>query len=265
MNDRESHRIIIGGGGTGGHVFPAISIANALKDMDPAMKILFVGAKNRMEMEKVPEAGYEIIGLPVTGYQRRFTFKNVAFFFRLLISMYQSNKIIRDFKPDVAVGVGGYASGPILKAAVRHKIPILLQEQNSYAGVTNRLLAKFARKICVAYEGMEKYFPADRIVLTGNPVRQELKNISQCRQTDVTFFGLEPGKNTILIIGGSLGARTLNNCIREGLSRFDRNDLQVIWQTGKGDYEIAKEAVDISGLNNIKVLSFISEMNRAFA
>ena len=177
MNNRNGHRVIIGGGGTGGHVFPAISIARALKEKEPSVTLLFVGAKDKLEMEKVPAAGFNIVGLPVAGFQRRLTFKNVTFFIKLAASMYKSARIIRQFKPDVAVGVGGYASGPILKAAVRAKVPILIQEQNSYAGVTNRLLAKSARKICVAYEGMEAYFPSERIILTGNPVRKELMQL----------------------------------------------------------------------------------------
>ena len=264
MNNRKNHRVIIGGGGTGGHVFPAIAIANALKRQDPTLEILFVGAQNRLEMEKVPEAGFRIIGLPVAGFQRRLTIKNISFFFKLIISMIKSGKIIREFKPDVAVGVGGYASGPIMKAAARAKVPLVIQEQNSYAGVTNRLLAKSAKKICVAYEGMDKYFPAERIVLTGNPVRQELLQLPRNREEDVAHFKLEPHKKNILIIGGSLGARTLNESINLVLASFDRNDLQVIWQTGSNGYDAAYEAVKVSGLKNIKVFPFISDMGSAF-
>ncbi|MBN1133030.1 MAG: undecaprenyldiphospho-muramoylpentapeptide beta-N-acetylglucosaminyltransferase [Bacteroidales bacterium] len=263
--NRKHHRILIGGGGTGGHVFPAIAIAKELSNMDPGAEILFVGARNRLEMEKVPESGFRIIGLPVAGFQRQWTLKNITFFFRLFESMRRSGKILKDFKPDVAVGVGGYASGPILRAAARRGIPILIQEQNSFAGLTNRLLARHAQKICVAYEGMEKYFPSERIILTGNPVRPELKNLGDNRGKSLDSFNLKPGKKTILLLGGSLGAHTLNQCMKDGISRFDREDLQLLWQTGKAYYESAKRTVEDSGLENIMVVPFISEMNRAFA
>ena len=264
MHKGKSYRILIGGGGTGGHVFPAIAIADALKHMHPGAEFLFVGATGRLEMEKVPEAGYSIEGLPVAGFQRRLTFKNISFFFRLASSLMKSRKIVRRFKPDVAVGVGGYASGPILKAAVRRGVPILIQEQNSYAGLTNRLLAPSARSICVAYEGMEKYFPADKIHLTGNPIRQHLVNPSTDSLADRKEFGLDPGKKTCMVVGGSLGARTLNSSLLSGLDRLDRDDLQLIWQCGKSTSVEIQEQVSASGLKNIKVMPFISEMERAY-
>ncbi|MCK5134773.1 MAG: undecaprenyldiphospho-muramoylpentapeptide beta-N-acetylglucosaminyltransferase [Bacteroidales bacterium] len=264
MGREEPYKILIGGGGTGGHVFPAIAIADALKKKDPGLEFLFVGALGRLEMEKVPEAGYSIVGLPVTGFQRRFTLKNFTFFFKLLVSMIQSRRIVRRFKPDVAVGVGGYASGPILKAAGRKRVPILIQEQNSYAGVTNRLLARSARTICVAYENMDRYFPADRIVLTGNPVRQYLNSLHRDHKKDLEEFGLVEGKKVCLVMGGSLGSRTLNHSMMEGLEKLDRDGLQVIWQCGKLYHKEAEEMVSRSGLKNIRVLSFISKMDCAY-
>jgi len=233
MRKKPSYRILIGGGGTGGHVFPAIAIADALKAMDPGMEFLFVGAMGKLEMEKVPEAGYPIEGLPVAGFQRRLTWRNITFFYKLLVSMNRSRRIIHNFSPDLAVGVGGYASGPILKAASRKGIPILIQEQNSYAGVTNRLLAKSARTICVAYEKMERYFPAERIVLTGNPVRQHLLKLQPDLEEGYRSFEIEKNKKVCLLVGGSLGARTLNRCFMEGLEKLDREDLVVLWQCGK--------------------------------
>jgi UDP-N-acetylglucosamine--N-acetylmuramyl-(pentapeptide) pyrophosphoryl-undecaprenol N-acetylglucosamine transferase len=265
MNSKKPYRVLIGGGGTGGHVFPAIAIADALKELDPGMEFLFVGAEGRLEMEKVPEAGYAIEGLPVAGFQRRLTVKNVTFFYRLLISMIRSRRIVRHFNPDVAVGVGGYASGPILRAAERKQVPVLLQEQNSYAGVTNRLLARSARTICVAYEHMDRYFPTERIVLTGNPVRRKLLELKDHREKGLKEFELDEGKKVCLVIGGSLGARTLNQSIREGLDKLNRNDLQVLWQCGKYDQRESEESVKRSELKNIRVLPFISKMEHAYA
>lgn len=264
MPDERSYRILIGGGGTGGHVFPAIAIADALKEKHPQMEFLFVGAEGKMEMQKVPEAGYVIEGLPVAGFQRRITLKNLSFFSKLLRSMIRSRKIIRDFGPDLAVGVGGYASGPILKAAARKGIPILIQEQNSYAGVTNRLLAKWARTICVAYENMERYFPAQRIVLTGNPVRQHLLKLKPKPEEAYREFRLEKGRKVCLLVGGSLGARTLNQSFLEGLDKLDRKDLSVLWQCGSFYQEDVEEKVRASGLQNIRVLAFISRMDLAY-
>ncbi len=264
MRKAPSYKILIGGGGTGGHVFPAIAIADALKKQHPAAVFLFVGARDRLEMEKVPEAGYPIEGLPVAGFQRRLTLKNITFFFKLASSMILSRRIVRSFKPDAAVGVGGYASGPILKAAVRRGVPILIQEQNSYAGVTNRLLARSALSICVAYEGMERYFPAEKIHLTGNPIRQHLVNPSMDLSTCLAEFGLESGKKTCMVVGGSLGARTLNQSLLAGLDKLDREDLQVIWQCGKSAFSEIKKQVEASALKNVTVMSFISKMDRAY-
>ncbi len=264
MKQNQKYRIIIGGGGTGGHVFPAISIANALREKSPDSEFLFVGAEGKMEMEKVPEAGYRITGLPVAGFQRKLTLKNVSFFFKLWKSMRISRKVIREFKPDIAIGVGGYASGPIVKAAARKGIPVLLQEQNSYAGVTNKILAKSAGRICVAYEGMERYFPAGKIILTGNPVRQNLLLLPAEKEASLVHFGLKTGKPVILLIGGSLGARTLNRSIIAKLSEIGTADVQLIWQSGSYYFEEAKKALEESGIKNVVLLPFIKEMNRAF-
>ncbi len=226
---------LISGGGTGGHIFPAVSIANALRELDPEAKILFVGALGRMEMERVPQAGYEIIGLPVRGFNRAQPWKNISVVWDLLRSMCQARKIVRDFRPDVGVGVGGYASGAAMKVAAKMGVPILLQEQNGFAGVTNKLLKNDAKKICVAYEGMERFFPAEKIILTGNPVRQNLEGSN--REEALKHFGLSADKKTLLIIGGSLGARTINESIIAALPQLAESDIQVIWQTGKGYYE----------------------------
>ncbi len=226
---------LISGGGTGGHIFPAVSIANALRELDPEAKILFVGALGRMEMERVPQAGYEIIGLPVRGFNRAQPWKNISVVWDLLRSMCQARKIVRNFRPDVGVGVGGYASGAAMKVAAKMGVPILLQEQNGFAGVTNKLLKNDAKKICVAYEGMERFFPAEKIILTGNPVRQNLEGGN--REEALKHFGLLTDKKTLLIIGGSLGARTINESIIAALPRLVESDIQVIWQTGKGYYE----------------------------
>ncbi len=264
MNRERPYRVLIGGGGTGGHVFPAIAIADALKEKDPGMEFLFVGATGRLEMEKVPQAGYPIEGLPVAGFQRRVTLKNFTFFIKLIVSMVRSRRIVRRFEPDVAVGVGGYASGPILKAAARKRVPILIQEQNSYAGVTNRLLARSARTICVAYEEMDRYFPAEKIVLTGNPVRRHLTALAGNYEEGLNEFDLTEGKKVCLVVGGSLGARTLNHSLMEGLAKLDREDLQLLWQCGRYYQQEAEEAVRQSGLTNIRVLPFIHRMELAY-
>jgi UDP-N-acetylglucosamine--N-acetylmuramyl-(pentapeptide) pyrophosphoryl-undecaprenol N-acetylglucosamine transferase len=256
-------RVIIGGGGTGGHIFPAISIANALRRVDRNIEILFVGALNKIEMEKVPQAGYNIIGLPVVGFQRKISLKSLGFFLKLWKSMKMSKRIIADFKPDVAVGVGGYASGPILKAAARKKIPILIQEQNSYAGITNRILAKSAAKICVAYDGMEKFFPSGSIVMTGNPVRNDIINISSDKESALKHFGLDTRKQTILILGGSLGARSINKSVYSSLD-FIPDEVQVLWQCGKLYHKEMKEKLASAGRRNIFLKEFISEMNLAY-
>ena len=264
MDKKDTYRVLIGGGGTGGHVFPAIAIADALKEKDPGMEFLFVGAKGKLEMEKVPEAGYSIEGLPVAGFQRRITLKNLSFFYKLLLSMIRSRRIIRSFAPDIAVGVGGYASGPILKAAARKGVPVLIQEQNSYAGVTNRLLARSARTICVAYEDMDRYFPAGRIVLTGNPVRKHLLELQRDPGEAYREFQIKKGKRVCLMVGGSLGARTLNQSLMEGLEKLNREDLVVLWQCGKYYYAEVDKQVKASGVQNIRVLPFISRMDLAY-
>ncbi len=247
-------KIIISGGGTGGHIFPAVSIANALREKLPNAEFLFVGAEGRMEMERVPQAGYKIIGLPVMGFDRKNLFKNFKVLFNLTKSLWKAKKIIRDFKPDVAIGVGGYASGALLKAANWAGVLTVLQEQNSFAGVTNKLLAKKAALICVAYEGMERFFPAEKIILTGNPVRQHLfetrtKNV-EIRHAAYEYFGFSPDKKTLLIVGGSLGARTINQSILALMKneelRMKNPDLQIIWQTGKVYFENIKKELNPS-------------------
>lgn len=271
----ESPRIIVSGGGTGGHIFPAISIANAIRELCPKAEILFVGAEGRMEMQRVPDAGYRIIGLPVAGFDRKRLWRNVAVVVKLLRSQWKARKIIRDFRPHVAVGVGGYASGPTLKTAAMMGVPTLIQEQNSYAGVTNKLLAQNARRICVAYDGMEKFFPAEKIVMTGNPVRQNLLK-QPTRQEAAQAFGLDPEKKTVLILGGSLGARTLNNTLANALPLIKQNpDIQFIWQTGKiyiNEMQSRIEAftgnslcnAHVESLPNLYVSDFISDMATAY-
>lgn len=264
MSAGKTYRVLIGGGGTGGHVFPAIAIADALKAELSSCEFLFVGALGKLEMEKVPAAGYRIEGLPVAGFQRRITWKNISFFYKLLLSMMKSRRLVRSFRPDIAVGVGGYASGPIVKAAARKGVPVLIQEQNSYAGVTNRLLARSARSICVAYEKMERYFPAEKIILTGNPVRQHLVDLRVDRAEALKEFQLEQGKLTCLVVGGSLGARTLNHSFIEHIKKLDRPDLQLIWQCGKFYHEEVKAALEQAAMTNIRVLPFISRMDLAY-
>lgn len=258
-------RIIISGGGTGGHIFPAVSIANALKKQHPDTEILFVGAEGRMEMQRVPAAGYRIIGLPVAGFDRKHLLKNIGVLVKLVRSQLKARKIIKDFKPHAAVGVGGYASGPTLKVAGSMGIPTLLQEQNSYAGVTNKLLAKQAAKICVAYEGMERFFDKNKIILTGNPVRQNLLDTKLSREEAVRSFGLDATKKTVLIIGGSLGARTINRCVMQGLEKIKASGVQFIWQTGKFYIDEAKAAVRQAGeLPMLYVTDFIADMATAY-
>ena len=246
-------RIIISGGGTGGHIFPAVSIANAIKELRPDAEILFVGAEGRMEMQRVPDAGYKIIGLPVAGFDRKRLWKNFAVIIKLLRSQWKARRILKEFSPQVAVGVGGYASGPTLKVAGMMGVPTLIQEQNSYAGVTNKLLAQKACKICVAYDGMEKFFPADKIIMTGNPVRQNLLANKQSREEAVSSFGFNPEKKTILILGGSLGARTINQTLIAALDTIKVNgDIQFIWQTGKIYIQQVKDAPELLYLVLVK-------------
>ena len=262
---KENLRIIISGGGTGGHIFPAVSIANAIKELRPDTEILFVGAEGRMEMYRVPAAGYPIKGLPVAGFDRKNLLKNIPVLIKLFKSQRLARKIVKEFQPHAAVGVGGYASGPTLKVAGSMGIPTLLQEQNSYAGVTNKLLAKQAKKICVAYEGMERFFDKEKILLTGNPVRQGLLNHSTTREEAISTFGLDPNKRTILILGGSLGARTINQCLIENLDKVKSSGVQFIWQTGKIYIEEAKAAVAKAGeLPMLHVTDFISDMATAY-
>ena len=263
---KDNLRIIISGGGTGGHIFPAVSIANAIKEQHPDAEILFVGAEGRMEMQRVPAAGYKIIGLPVAGFDRKHLLKNISVLIKLMRSQIKARRIIKDFKPYAAVGVGGYASGPTLKMAGMMGIPTLIQEQNSYAGVTNKLLAKKACKICVAYEGMERFFDKEKIILTGNPVRQGLLNHNISREDAVRSFGLDPAKKTILIIGGSLGARTINNCVMQGLDKIRNSGVQFIWQTGKIYIKEARAAVAAAGeLPMLHTTDFISDMAAAYS
>ena len=257
-------RIIISGGGTGGHIFPAVSIANAIKAKRPDAKILFVGAKGRMEMQRVPAAGYEIKGLPICGFDRKHLLKNFAVLFRIWKSQRMAKKIIKDFKPMAAVGVGGYASGPTLNVCASKGIPCLIQEQNSYAGVTNKLLAKKAQKICVAYEGMERFFPADKIIMTGNPVRQNVLSTTLTKEEARKKFGLDPEKKTILLVGGSLGARTINESVLQNLDIIEKSGVQFIWQTGKYYHESIVNQLKGKDLPMLKVTDFISDMGAAY-
>ena len=257
-------RVIISGGGTGGHIFPAVSIANAIKTQRPDAKILFVGAIGRMEMQRVPAAGYEIKGLPICGFDRKNLLKNIKVLYKIWKSQRMAKQIIREFKPQVAVGVGGYASGPTLNKAAAMGIPCLIQEQNSYAGVTNKLLAKKAEKICVAYEGMERFFPAEKIILTGNPVRQTLLDATISREEAIKAQALDPAKKTILLVGGSLGARTINESVLQHLDLVRSSNVQFIWQTGK--YYSAEIAKRLQGMEipNLKVTDFITDMGAAY-
>ena len=258
-------KVILSGGGTGGHIFPAVAIANEIKRLEPTAEILFVGALGRMEMEKVPAAGYKIIGVPIAGLQRRFTLQNLKLPFLIIRSLLATRKIINEFKPDVAVGTGGYASGPLLKAAASKGIPFVLQEQNSYAGITNKILSKNASKICVAYEGMDKFFPKDKILLTGNPVRQDLSKPGDLRAEGEKYFGLQFGVKTILVIGGSLGARTINEAILADVEKFAAAGVQVVWQTGKVYYPKIKEQLEQQKPKGIFAHEFITRMDLAYA
>ncbi len=258
-------RIIISGGGTGGHIFPAIAIADALKKLHPDSELLFVGANGRMEMEKVPAAGYQIKGLDIAGFQRGSILKNLSLPFKVLSSVSKAKSIIKSFKPDAVVGVGGYASGPLLYAASTQNIPVLIQEQNSYAGITNKWLSKKARTICVAFDGMEQFFPADRIIKTGNPIRRNSVEVEGKRQEAFDFFKLSPSKKTILVTGGSLGAGTLNKCMLAGLEDLIAADVQLIWQTGKYYYKGILEKLGSTINPNIIVLEFLNRMDLSYA
>lgn len=256
-------RVIISGGGTGGHIFPAVAIAKAIRSLYPDAAILFVGALGKMEMEKVPAAGFEIVGLPIVGIQRRLTWKNLLVPFKLLASMMKARRIIREFKPDIAIGVGGYASGPLLRAATSAGIATLIQEQNSYPGITNRILSKRVNTICVAYPGLEKFFPKEKLVMTGNPVRPEVVDLNGKAERARSFFNLSAGRKTVLIIGGSLGARTVNKAVEAAAKTWEERGLQVIWQTGKGYIEQAKSAT--SSLAHLQAHEFIRDMDLAYA
>ncbi|MDR2911376.1 MAG: undecaprenyldiphospho-muramoylpentapeptide beta-N-acetylglucosaminyltransferase [Bacteroidales bacterium] len=265
MTQQRHKKIIISGGGTGGHIFPAISIANALMAADASTEILFVGAEGRMEMEKVPAAGFRIIGLPVKGFSRKFTLENIKVLFKAIRCLILAKNIIKNFNPDAVAGVGGYASGPVLLRAAMMKIPTVIQEQNSYAGVTNRLLAKKASAICVAYDEMDKYFPGQKIVKTGNPVRQNFENIGSLKDEALDFFGLKRNRPVALVLGGSLGAGSINKCLSENIGKLTGSDCQWIWQTGSYYYEDIKKLV--SGLPDGKISAhgFISRMDLAYA
>lgn len=261
----EKLRVIISGGGTGGHIFPAVSIANAIRSKHPDAEILFVGALGRMEMQRVPAAGYEIKGLPICGFDRKNPLKNIKVLFKIWKSQRMAKQIIKEFQPMVAVGVGGYASGPTLNKAAAMGIPCLIQEQNSYAGVTNKLLAKKAEIICVAYDGMERFFPAEKIIKTGNPVRQALLDTTISREEAIRSFGLDPQKKTILLVGGSLGARTVNESIMQHLDLVRQTDIQFIWQTGKYYHTGIMEQLKSQGQpKNLVVTDFISDMGAAY-
>jgi UDP-N-acetylglucosamine--N-acetylmuramyl-(pentapeptide) pyrophosphoryl-undecaprenol N-acetylglucosamine transferase len=262
---KQKKKILVSGGGTGGHIYPAIAIANELKKRDKNTEILFVGAKGRMEIEKVPDAGYEILGLPVDGLSRRLTIKNIVVLYKLIISLIKARKILKEFNPDVVIGVGGYASGPVLRIAAGRGIPTLIQEQNSHAGITNRILGKRARTICVAYEGMEKYFPEDKIVLTGNPVREFVSEIKIKTKEALKYFSLSGDKKILLIMGGSLGAQTINESINANLDLIAGTDIDVIWQTGRHYFDNILENLKKRKIQNIKILDFINRMDYAYS
>ncbi len=257
-------KVIISGGGSGGHIFPAIAIAQALEKQIPDIELLFVGAKGRMEMQKIPEAGYKIEGLWISGLQRKLTFGNLAFPFKVLSSLFKARKIIKQFKPDLAIGVGGYASGPLLQAASWSGVPSLIQEQNSYPGITNKILSKTVQKICVAYDGLDKFFPSEKIIMTGNPVRAAISESTFDKQAGIKEFGLSENKKTVFVTGGSLGARGINEGIKACLPYFKEKDVQVIWQTGKFYID---EINKLSETNdpNIKTMAFVKRMDWAYA
>ncbi len=259
---KQSVNIILSGGGTGGHIYPAVSIANELKARYPDAKFLFVGAKDRMEMEKVPQAGYKIKGLWISGIQRSLTLKNLVFPFKLINSLWNALKVIRNFKPNIVIGTGGFASGPTLYAAKIWGVKTLIQEQNSFPGITNKLLGKKADKICVAYDNLERFFPSEKMIKTGNPVRQDILEIDSKREEAIKYFGLDTNKNILVVIGGSLGARTINNLIEKQLNWFVENNVQVIWQTGKLYYNEFKKYNDLEG---VQTFDFLNRMDLTYA
>ncbi len=264
-DNRHRLNVIISGGGTGGHIFPAIAIANALKKKVPEVNILFIGAKGKMEMEKVPAAGYPIEGLWISGLQRKLTLKNLAFPLKVISSMMKAGRIMKKFKPDVVIGVGGFASGPTLRVATNKRIPTLIQEQNSFPGITNKLLAKKVDKICVAYDGMEKFFPKEKIILTGNPIRRDMIETEGKQEEAFSFFKLSPEKPVVLVVGGSQGALSINKSIHGHLNQFSEQDIQLIWQTGKYYYQTAKEVAGEFHDKGIRIVEFIDRMDNAYA
>ncbi len=259
------HKFIVSGGGTGGHIFPAIAIANALKSRLPDSEFLFVGAEGKMEMEKVPAAGFKIVGLWISGLQRKLTLSNLSFPFKVIASLRKAKKIMREFQPDAVIGTGGYASGPMLRVASKDGIPTIIQEANSFPGITNKILAKRVSKICVAYDGMEKYFPKEKIVFTGNPVRQDISSLDGKRPRGLEFFGLEDSKTILLVVGGSLGAKAINESMEVGLEKLVENNIQVIWQTGKPFFGRAKNAAEKFAKSGVVVTEFISKMDYGYA
>ena len=265
MSNDQPYRLIISGGGTGGHIFPAVAIANAFRERHPDAKILFVGAKGRMEMTRIPEAGYDIIGLWISGIQRKLTLSNLLFPFKLIVSYFRAMRIVKKFKPHVVIGTGGYASGPVMLAATRAGIPAVIQEQNSFAGLTNKQVADKAARICVAYDGMEKYFPKDKIAVTGNPVRKDILTVDRKREKGIAHFGFDPSVKTLLVIGGSLGARTINESVLKGIEKIIDARIQLIWQTGKGYFDSYKSALSKYDLRQIRVQDFVKEMDLAYA
>jgi UDP-N-acetylglucosamine--N-acetylmuramyl-(pentapeptide) pyrophosphoryl-undecaprenol N-acetylglucosamine transferase len=264
MDMQKPYRFILSGGGTGGHIFPALAIADEIKNQMPNAEILFVGAEGKMEMQKVPEAGYQIFGLPIAGIQRSLSLKNLSFPFKLMNSLRQAKKIVNNFKPNAVIGVGGYASGPTLRAASNLGIPCLLQEQNSYAGLTNKWLRKKVKQICVAYEGMDKYFPASKLNITGNPIRKNLLNLPD-RSLAIKSFDLDKNRKTILVLGGSLGARTINESIAQNLGLLAKEDCQMLWQTGKLYHNEMLLRSEKTDTKQLKVLEFIKNMDEAYA
>jgi UDP-N-acetylglucosamine--N-acetylmuramyl-(pentapeptide) pyrophosphoryl-undecaprenol N-acetylglucosamine transferase len=265
VTTKQPYRLIITGGGTGGHIFPALAIANEFKSRYADAEILFVGAKGKMEMTRVPEAGYKIIGLWISGLQRKITLSNLAFPFKLIASYFKARSIIKNFKPHAVIGTGGFASGPMLLAATRNNIPSLIQEQNSYAGLTNKQVGSKVQRVCVAYSGMEKYFPKDKIVVTGNPVRKDIIGMEAKRDHALSHFGFSANEKTLLIVGGSLGARTINESVMAGIDQLIDSHVQVIWQTGKAYYESAKAQVQNKDLRRIRIYDFLKQMDLAYA
>ena len=265
MTIKQPYRFIITGGGTGGHIYPAIAVANNIMERYPKAEILFVGAMGKMEMFKVPKAGYKIKGLWISGFQRRVTLQNIFFPFKVLVSFFVALKLIKQFKPDVVIGFGGYASGPILMAANRLNIPAVIQEQNSHAGMANRKLSGKVNYICVAYEGMDKYFSKEKVVITGNPVRKDIIDLTGKREQGLKYFKLSPDKKTILVIGGSLGARNINNAVIHKIDLIIKEGIQVIWQTGKIYYEEMKNKLASFPQENVRIFEFISDMDEAYA